>query len=152
MFKASSSNGKPRANSPIWWFSPIFNFEISMGLVFFLDVNHLILYGFCCFLIRFLNLKWQVQWEGDGLNMNVVNFSSYFQKKIINLKQVLIGFLNLKWQVQTHLIVVLQLYEGVGSSDVRIFGPKALPCSICTPHPLESHIEGKLPHLLPYKL
>ena len=44
------------------------------------------------------------------------------------------------------------IYIPIGSSDVRIFGPRALPCSLFTPHPLESHIERKPPHLLPYKL
>ena len=37
------------------------------------------------------------------------------------------------------------IYIPIGSSDVRIFGPRALPCSLFTPHPLESHIERKPP-------
>ena len=40
----------------------------------------------------------------------------------------------------------------VGSSDVRIFRPKVFALQSFTPHPLESHIERKPPHFLPYKL
>ena len=52
--------------------------------------------------------------------------------------------------------IVLEKIESiirfVGSSDVWIFESRVLPYSLFTPHPLESHIERKSPHLLPYKL
>ena len=57
-----------------------------------------------------------------------------------------------KWIYIWKLLFHTTTYETVGSSDVQIFGPRALPCSLYTPHPLESHIERKPPHLLPYKL
>ena len=48
-------------------------------------------------------------------------------------------------------IIYIYIYI-VGFSDVRIFGPMALACSLYTLHPLESHIERNPPHLVHYSI